>query len=232
MADHPDPWFRKYIVEELREGFRVGFDHSFNKKSRTLNLISCNEHPETVSTYIKKEVEKGHLLGPFSSTPPGVHCSPFGVIPKKNQPGEWCLIVDLSSPASHSINDGILPELCSLSYVSVDIAAEKVLTLGKGALMAKLDIKSAFRLVPVHPADRHLLGLKWEGHTYIDKVLPFGLRSAPKIFNAIADALQFIAIKNGIKNIAHYLDDYLIVGPPASETALTTLAHSQSWHLS
>ena len=28
----------------------------------------------------------------------GVHCSPFGVIPKKGKAGRWRLIVDLSSP--------------------------------------------------------------------------------------------------------------------------------------
>ena len=105
------------------------------------------------------------------------------MIPKKNQPGEWRLIVDLSSPANHSINDGISPELCSLNYVSVDIAAERILSIGKGTLMAKVDIKSAFRLILVHPADRHLLGLHWEDHTFVDMVLPFGLRSAPKIFS-------------------------------------------------
>ena len=29
-----------------------------------------------------------------------------------------------------------------------------------------------------------------EGNFYIDTVLPFGLRSAPKIFSVIADALE------------------------------------------
>lgn len=35
--------------------------------------------------------------------------------------------------------------------------------LGKGALLAKLDIKSAYHLVPVHPQDRPLLGIEWRG---------------------------------------------------------------------
>ena len=56
--------------------------------------------------------------------------------------------------------------------------------------MAKMDIKIAFRVVPVHPDDRMLLGMMWDGHYYVDGVLPFGLRSAPKIFNALANALQ------------------------------------------
>ncbi len=46
-----------------------------------------------------------------------------------------------------------------------------------------------------------------------DTVLPFGLRSAPKIFNALADAAQWIMGREGI-DVLHYLDDFLFFGPP------------------
>ena len=46
--------------------------------------------------------------------------------------------------------------------------------------MAKLDIKSAFRIATVHLEDRFLLGVQWDNRIYVDMVLPFGLRSAPK----------------------------------------------------
>ena len=49
--------------------------------------------------------------------------------------------------------------------------------------MAKIDIRSAYRVIPVHPEDRLLLGMRWGAWEYIDCVLPFRLRSAPKIFN-------------------------------------------------
>ncbi len=52
----------------------------------------------------------------------------------------------------------------------------------------KGDILSAYRNIPVH--DRALLGMEWEGQLFVDRVLPFGLRSAPKIFLAVADAAQ------------------------------------------
>lgn len=62
-----------------------------------------------------------------------------------------------------------------------------------GSLMAKIDIRSAFRLIPVHPADHHLLAMQWKGGVFIDTCLPFGLRSAPKLFNILADLLEWIA---------------------------------------
>ncbi len=59
------------------------------------------------------------------------------------------------------------------------------------------DIQSAYRLVPVHPRQ-----------IYVDRMLPFGLRSAPKIFNAMASRLE---------GVEHSLDDCGVVGPPESD---------------
>ena len=105
--------------------------------------------------------------------------------------GKWCLITDLSFPIGQSVNDGIDPALCSLHYTTVEDIAKIIAEVGKGALLAKFDIESAYRLIPVHPQDSPLQAMRWEGKTYIDPMLPFGLRSAPKIFNAVADALNW-----------------------------------------
>ena len=75
-----------------------------------------------------------------------------------------------------------------------------------------MDIESAYRLVPVHPHDRSLLGLRLGDNVYIDPMLPFGLRSAPKIFTAIADALEWCLKSAGIAHVHHYLDDFVVVG--------------------
>ncbi len=143
----------------------------------------------------------------------------MGVIPKKHQPGKWRLIVDLSSPEGHSTNDGISKELASLSYTSVDQVAQCIATLGQGALLAKMDIKQAYRNVPVHPQDRLLLGMRWEQKTLIDTALPFGLRSAPLIFSALAYMLMWIMQQKGARFVFHYLDDYITVGQIFCEAA-------------
>ena len=61
---------------------------------------------------------------------------------------------------------------------------------GREALIAKVDVKSAYRQVSIHPADRWLMGILWKGSLYVDTALPFGLLSAPKIFTAVADAVE------------------------------------------
>ncbi len=223
LSSHPDQDFAKYILTGIREGFRIGFNPSRSMlKPRPLNMPSADEHPEVVLAYVQEELVHGRLaaITAVEATSLGIHTSPFGVIPKRNRPNKWRLILDLSSPYGHSVNDGIEKELSSLSYVSVDEVVEQVLKLGKGTLMAKMDIKHAYRNVPVHPEDRYLLGMKWDGAVYIDTTLPFGLRSAPLIFSALADALTWVMRKNGVSWVEHYIDDFITVGAPGGPSCI------------
>ena len=128
------------------------------------------------------------------------------------------MIVDLSSPWERSVNDGIDPNACSLAYASLDNAVELVTVLG----LVKMDLMDAYRIVPVHPDDHHLLAISWEGSLFVDRCLPFGLRSAPKIFTAFADALASALYCHGIRYVMHYLDDFLFIGTPDSHEAART----------
>ena len=109
---------------------------------------------------------------------PSLHISRFGVISKNNQPGKWRLILDLSSPEGQSVNDGIPKPPFRVEYVSVDAFIDGIMTLGRGTLMAKFSVASAYRNVAIHPDDRPLLDMRWCGQYFVDLVLPFGLRSA------------------------------------------------------
>jgi hypothetical protein len=59
--------------------------------------------------------------------------------------------------------------------------------------------------------------MQWQGQMYVDAALPFGLRSAPKIFNAVADALEWIVQHHGVRWLWHYLDDFLTCGKAGTE---------------
>ena len=189
-------------------------------------MASAYEHAEVIETYLTNEVQLGHILGPFErhAIPP-VHVSGFGVISKRHQTDKWRLIVDLSSPDGNSVNDGIDRATCSLSYVTVDDIAQVALQLGRGALIAKTDIRHAYRQVPVHPEDRSLLAMCLRGQVFVDSRLPFGLRSAPMIFSAVADALEWVASQRTVNGtrIFHYIDDFVVVGPPRSDTCASSL---------
>ena len=218
LQHHPDQAAVAYVLSGLREGFRIGFESSMvNLKSASSNMRSSFEHPFVIDSYLQTEVSSGRVAGPFSAPPfPSLHISRFGVIPKNNQPGKWRLILDLSSPVGHSVNDGIPKPPFTVQYVSVDAVIEGIMAWGRGTLMAKFDVASAYRNVAIHPDDRPLLGMQWRGKYFVDLVLPFGLRSAPFIFTSIADLVEWILVHNyGVDFLRYYLDDFFTLGPPS-----------------
>ena len=102
-----------------------------------------------------------------------------------------------------------------MQYIKIDDAIAALIRLGRGTYLAKTDIESAFRQFPVHPGDWELLGMYWNNSYYFDKVLPFGLRCAPYIFNQLSDAHEWILLnKCFISYVGHILDDFLIMEPP------------------
>ena len=141
------------------------------------------------------------------------------------------MITDLSFPGGSSVNDGVDRQLCSISYASVDDAVRRIRCLGRGIALAKFDIASAYRMVPVHPVDRLLLGMMWKGNLYVDGALPFSLRSAPKLFTAVADGLLWIMGRHGITEVLHYLDDFLLLGANDSQQCMVALQTSLQLHV-
>ena len=99
----------------------------------------------------------------------------------------------------------MLTVVCNLSVADT---VHSITRLGQGALLAKIDIKSAYLNVPIHLGDRWLMGMSWEDALYIDITFPFGLRSAPKIFTDLADAAEWIIYNTSY--VINYLDDLLV----------------------
>ena len=127
------------------------------------NLLSASQHPEVVSANLNKEMQLGRVAGPFPSPSlPDFQCHPIGVVPKKHST-EWRTIYHLSYPEGDSINGHIPKDPYSLQYVRVDDGVQILRSLGPGAFMAKTDLKSAFRLMPIHPNDWNLLDLCTRG---------------------------------------------------------------------
>ncbi|KAJ1148816.1 hypothetical protein NDU88_001642 [Pleurodeles waltl] len=171
-----------------------------------------DQNTAVVARKLEKERALGRLAGPFKCPLlTGFVCSPMGVVPKK-EPGQFRLIHNLSAPLWSSVNDAIDPQLCSVRYASVDNAEDKVRALGRGALLAKTDIESAFRLLPVHPDDYHLLGFQFQGEYYYDQCMPIGCSISCSYFEQFISFLQcFFLLRTGHREVIHYLDDFLIL---------------------
>lgn len=112
------------------------------------------------------------------------------------------------------MNDGILSEHAGASYANIDDAIHLIKLAGPGCFMAKTDIKNAFRIIPIDPADYSLLGLRWRGLYYYDRCMPMDCSSSCKTFETFSTAVEWIAHhKLKIDYILHLLDDFLLVAP-------------------
>ena len=105
LHTHPDREFVAYISRGLKHGFRIGVpsEHRNILRSASRNHPSANAVPDEVSRHLSAEVSAGRLR-PISGA---CHVSPIGMVPRSGLPRRWRLIVDLSSPRSTSVNDGI-----------------------------------------------------------------------------------------------------------------------------
>lgn len=197
----------------LSDGFKEGFKINYTgpRQSRlSKNLKSIDQLPHIAQQKIQKEIDAGRVAGPFTVKPfKNMQISPIGIVPKKN-PGEYRLIHHLSYPCGKSINDYIDPNLCSVKYTDFDEAIKMIQDLGKNCFLFKMDIKNAFRLLPIHPDDFELLGFSFKEKIYFDKSLPFGCSISPSLFEKFSTFLEF-CVKTKMKSgsLIHYLDDFL-----------------------
>ena len=201
-------------------GARIGYESVRSAVTIHSNLTTANDDPALVTAEIISEIERGRLevYPNRASLPNNYTASPIGLTDKSD--GSKRRIHHLSYPAgdSSSINDGIPPEYGVIKYSNIDDAILAIQTLGRDCILVKRDFESAFRHIPVSPLDTPLIGFHWAGEYYAERFLPFGLRTAPYIFNLFAEVFHWILedkLHHANPNITiiHYLDDFLMVLP-------------------
>ncbi len=220
----------------ILHGFDKGFSLQYTGPAASRdakNLASALQLPHIVAAKLNKEVSSGRVAGPFSTRPiSNLKVSPIGLVPKKSASTDsngkshehFRLIHHLSHPHGSSVNDHIDDSFCTVQYTNFDHAITMVQRLGKGALLAKLDVKSAFRLLPVRPEDFHLLGMYFQDNFYFDKALPFGCAISCSLFEKFSSFLEWcIKNKTQSQDIMHYLDDFLMGGASGTNHCYTLL---------
>lgn len=225
------PWLEVYpdrrTADLLYNGFKVGFQvPEFQgsgciivKNSKSVSLLK-----PIVRTKIQAEIDAGRVAGPFN-TPPfsNFRISPLAIVPKK-EPNSYRLIHNLSFPDKESLNYVTDKSNSTVHYASFDDALSLLVRFGRGALMAKADIKSAFRLLPIIPSGFNSLGFYFDGMYYFDKCLPMGFTLSCFYFESFSTFLNWVVDRDiGNAGSLHYLDDFLFVGKADTDDCLFAL---------
>ena len=199
------------------DGFRIISSDPEMKSSHFPNHSVCYQpqNKEKIDKLLRSEIAEGKYV--VTSTPP-VIISPLLVVPKDN--GTIRLIQDCSysTPGNTALNDLAHSDF-KIKYQTVQNAINM---LQPGYFMCKLDLRSAYRSVPIHPKDYKLTGIQWKfsgdfAPTYMyDTMLMQGAKLSPMIFHRLSQSIQRYVKKQGITMIA-YLDDFLLISKTYQE---------------
>lgn len=217
---HTQSWsnFLRYypgptLVGILTHGVQIGY------RGKRQSYHSTNHHIHEPNIITEKLAEDLRLCRVRLTSEPSF-ISPLGLVPK--QDGGWRRIHDLSWPPDRGVNQGIPDSWSTIEYMNIDDIYDQVVQAGPGCTIIKRDIKDAFRIVPVAEDNQHLLAFRWNDSTYVECCLPFGLATAPFLFNLFAEALHWILqclLPAFYMN--HYLDDFIAItrSPSVSDPA-------------
>ena len=205
----------KEVVEWLKYGWPTGRLPNIDDPERSYsNHKGGSEYPGDLEKYIKKELGKEAIMGPYKKIPfrSKVGISPLSTRAKKNST-ERRVILDLSFPEGRAVNTGIDKDYymgfkSELTFPKVDEFALRIYQLGENAMMFKVDLSRYFRQIPLDPGDYSLIGYIIDNNIYFDKVLPMGMRSAPYIAQRLSNAIAWIH-RQLEYYILNYVDDFV-----------------------
>lgn len=220
LADYPDQQEAQVILNGMRRGVDIRFSVSGNRggprsvKNLQMPIARRQDAEEFIEAELMNDVKAGRRAGPFETAPfPEYRVSPFGIVEKKGS-SKLRLIHHLSWPrdssSGTSVNANIEALHCPLA--SFDDAVAMLNDIGdlSDVWMFKVDVKSAYRCIPVRPEDWPLLGGMWKGLLFFDMSLPFGMRSSCGCWECYSTAAEWITkrIVKLQKRLTHYIDDY------------------------
>ena len=215
----------KRTLKLLKYGMPLDCKAEFGVRRFQKNHFSAVSFGKDVDNYLFKGRQCQAILGPFDQ-PPIVDLSfnPLMSVPKEEV--QRRIIVDFSFPPGNSINDGISRVSyleCSIDFSlpSVQSMVVRLNELGKGCLMFKRDLRSAFRQFSIDPGDYKCTGLTWRGKVFLDTRLAMGLRSSAFCCQSVTEMVARIAGRSG--HVLVYLDDF--GGAEVADKAFTTFHH-------
>ena len=169
--------------------------------AKPYSLFSARRVPIPMREKVKTELQQMEAAGVISKVDgPTSWCAGMVVVPKKS--GEVRICVDLKP-----LNENVLRETHPMPHVDDALAQ-----LSGAKLFSKLDANSGFWQVPLAKCSRPLTTFITPFGRYWFNKLPFGISSAPEIFQR-----KMSATLEGIPGVLCHLDDVLVYGKDNQE---------------
>lgn len=201
-------------VEELKEKFPRVFskDNSGSIKGFVGDIVlkegatpifhKAYSVPYALREQVEKELLKLESSGIIKKTTRSQWASPLVVVPKKEK-GTIRLCVDYKVTVNRVVDTEHYP-LPRLDDVLASLGQAKVFTV--------LDLSNAYQQLEVSDKAQDILTINTHMGLFKFTRLPYGVQSAPAIFQSVMDQ-----VLHGLPKVTCYLDDVLIVGETKEE---------------
>ena len=157
--------------------------------------------PYAALPLVDEELKRLESMGVLQPVTYSAWAAPIVVVKKPN--GSIRLCADFSTGLNAALESNCYP---------LPVPEDIFTILNGGTCYAKIDLAEAYLQIEVSPASRELLTINTHRGLFQYTRLPFGVKTAPAIFQQIMDTLL-----TGITGTAAYLDDIIIMGRTPAE---------------
>ena len=209
------------IPEGLRKGFLVDFP-PINDVQTPPNKDSISEFSTEFDSVIKKEIQKGRLIGPFTESTlrsliGPFQSSPLSIIPKPANPSKFRIVQNFSFPhatskqfPNPSVNSSINVEKFPTMWGKFSIVYELIASLPPGSEAATRDVAEAYHTVPLHYSQWPAAVVRIsDTHFCVDTCAAFGAAPSAGAYGHIADGGAEIFRAHGISPLDKWVDDHI-----------------------
>jgi hypothetical protein len=182
------------------------------------NAPSVLEYGNIFTTTLSEWIDKGFVAGPFLNPP--VQDFRANSLMAEAQKDKVRPILNMSSPKGWSFNCNVNKFEVPRTYQSsARMFGQTLLEVGRDAIITKMDMRDAFKLVPAKVDDYRLQGFRWLNRYFIDTQQIFGSTPSVSNFDRLAETvLDIVTVKTGVprQNVHRTLDDVVCVAQPDS----------------
>jgi hypothetical protein len=217
LIDHPNQAYVDSVCRGLRDGFWPWATHDDPNLWKTYDNshrpINQTERMNFVREQRDEEIKLRRWSQSFGSQLlPGMYSSPIGVVPKPHS--DKLRLVNDHSQEPYSPNSMITNTNPSFPLDTIDdlvgvlLAARRDHGKNRQLVLWKSDVKSAYRLMPMHPLWQIRQIVTVDGEHYVDRCNTFGSRAGGWVWASFISLVLWIAIKvKKIDDILGYVDD-------------------------
>lgn len=210
LQDYKD----KDVILFLKYGFPITYDSESPPVPTFQNHQSAIRFQKHVDNFVESELKYSALIGPFIEPPfePWCQISPLLTRDKKDSENRR-VIIDLSFPENHSVNDGIPKNIFEGEFFGHNLPTigdfiDLMKKNGRSCFMWKCDLRRAYRQLRLDPFSYPLLGIQNKGQYFIDICPSFGCRSSGGCQQRVSEAVVHVMKQKYNTDMLVYVDDF------------------------